>query len=308
MIDVKELRVDYDEVCAVQDVSLHVQPGEVFGLIGPNGAGKTTTLRALVGLLEPTYGSIQLGEFNLETEPAKALCQVGFMPDYTPIYDDITVWEFLDMFAASYNIPQEERERRITEYLGMVDISVKRDTMTKGLSRGMKQRLMLARTLIPQPKIVLLDEPASGMDPFGRAMLKQVIRELREQGCAVIVSSHILSELSEFCDTVGIMEKGRIVMSGEVQEIGRQVFGKQRVSMELLSDVAACQGILLEIPDVSAVIALEKIVSFEFNGDDSQLSQLLATLIGKGVQVISFGKQETDLESIFLQVGAKEVS
>ncbi|MHB1460678.1 MAG: ABC transporter ATP-binding protein [Armatimonadota bacterium] len=308
MIDVKELRVDYDEVCAVQDVSLHVQPGEVFGLIGPNGAGKTTTLRALVGLLEPTYGSIQLGEFNLETEPAEALCQVGFMPDYTPIYDDITVWEFLDMFAASYNIPVEERERRITEYLGMVDISVKRDTMTKGLSRGMKQRLMLARTLIPQPKIVLLDEPASGMDPFGRAMLKQVIRELREQGCAVIVSSHILSELSEFCDTVGIMEKGRIVMSGEVQEIGRQVFGKQRVSMELLSDIAVCQEILQTITDVSAVTALEKSVSFEFNGDDAQLSQLLALLMSQGVQVISFGKQETDLESIFLQVGAREVS
>ncbi len=308
MIDVKELRVDYDEVCAVQDVSLHVQPGEVFGLIGPNGAGKTTTLRALVGLLEPTYGSIQLGEFNLETEPAKALCQVGFMPDYTPIYDDITVWEFLDMFAASYNIPIGVRERRITEYLGMVDISVKRDTMTKGLSRGMKQRLMLARTLIPQPKIVLLDEPASGMDPFGRAMLKQVIRELREQGCAVIVSSHILSELSEFCDTVGIMEKGRIVMAGEVQEIGRQVFGKQRVSMELLSDIAVCQEILQTITDVSAVTAMEKSVSYVFNGDDAQLAQLLALLIGKGVQVISFGKQETDLESIFLQVGAKEVS
>lgn len=308
MIDVKELRVDYDEVCAVQDVSLHVQPGEVFGLIGPNGAGKTTTLRALVGLLEPTYGSIRLGEFDLETEPAKALTQVGFMPDYTPIYDDITVWEFLDMFAASYNIPPDEREKRITEHLGMVDISVKRDTMTKGLSRGMKQRLMLARTLIPQPKIVLLDEPASGMDPFGRAMLKQVIRDLRDQGCAVIVSSHILSELSEFCDTVGIMEKGRIVMSGEVQEIGRQVFGKQRVSMELLSDIESCIQILQEIPDVSAATVLERNVSFVFNGDDAQLSALLAQLIGKGVQVLSFGKLENDLESIFLQVGAKEVS
>lgn len=308
MIDVKELRVDYDEVCAVQDVSLHVQPGEVFGLIGPNGAGKTTTLRALVGLLEPTYGSIQLGEYNLETEPAKALCQVGFMPDYTPIYDDITVWEFLDMFAASYNIPPEEREKRISEYLSLVDITVKRDTMTKGLSRGMKQRLMLARTLIPQPKIVLLDEPASGMDPFGRAMLKQVIRDQREQGCAVIVSSHILSELSEFCDTVGIMEKGRIVMSGEVQEIGRQVFGQQRVNIELLSDIEACVLMLQEIPDVTTITALEKSVSFVFNGDNTQLAGLLAVLVGKGVQVLSFGKIENDLESIFLQVGAKEVS
>ncbi len=308
MIEIRDLRVDYDEVCAVQDVCLTVKPGEVFGLIGPNGAGKTTTLRAAVGLLEPTYGTIKLGGFDLEAQPEQALAQVGFMPDYTPIYNDITVWEFLDMFAASYNISPIEREVRIAEYLQVVDISVKRDTMTKGLSRGMKQRLMLARTLIPQPKIVLLDEPASGMDPFGRAMLKQVIRTLRDQGCAVIISSHILSELSEFCDTVGIMEKGHIVMSGDVQEIGSKVMGKQKVVMKLLSDPTACVDLLNTITDVNTVTTNGYDVSFIFDGDDNNLAELLTIVTSKGVKVLSFGKQQADLESIFLQVGAKEVS
>lgn len=308
MISVRDLRVDYDDVCAVHDLSLNIPPGEVFGLIGPNGAGKTTTLRALMGLQEPTYGEILLNGVDLSLHREDAIRHVGFMPDFSPIYEDITVWEFLDLFAASYAIPPARRNAAIDKYLAMVDLTEKRTAMTAGLSRGMKQRLMLAKTLLPEPKIVLLDEPASGMDPHARIMLKDILRQLGAEGKTVLISSHILSELSEFCTSIGIMEKGRMVVTGRVDEVATRVMGQAGLHLEVLDGAAQCDALLRADERVSDLRRDGNVFTLAFAGDEAATSDLLAMLISGGVRIVSFGRKKEDLEEVFLRVGAKEVS
>ncbi|MEJ7638559.1 MAG: ABC transporter ATP-binding protein [Singulisphaera sp.] len=219
MIRVRDLRVDYDDVCAVRDLSLEVGPGEICGLIGPNGAGKTTTMRAMLGLIEPTFGEIELDGVDMRERPRDACRLVGFMPDFPPLYDDLKVWEFLDLFAASYFVPRPERPATIGRHLELVGLTEKRDAMVVGLSRGMRQRLMLAKTLIPGPRVLMLDEPASGMDPRGRIDLKNILKALGAEGKTVLISSHILAEMTEFCTSVAIMERGRMVVSGTIEDV-----------------------------------------------------------------------------------------
>jgi len=308
MIQVRDLRVDYDTVCAVSDLSISVAAGEVYGLIGPNGAGKTTTLRALVGLLEPTYGDILLDGIDLATHREAAVATVGFMPDFSPIYDDLMVWEFLDLFAASYHIPRERRKAVINEYLDMVDLTEKRDALTLGLSRGMKQRLMLAKTLLPDPKIVLLDEPASGMDPHARIMLKQILKRLGAEGKAVVISSHILAELSEFCTSVGVMEKGRMVVSGRIEEIAGRVLGQAEIVVEVIAGMEAALAALQADPRVSEIHHEGDRLAFLLAGDREDAGEVLAELVKAKVRIASFGRKKEDLEDLFLKIGAKEVS
>ncbi len=307
MIEVRELRVDYDEVCAVQDLNLSIPAGEIYGLIGPNGAGKTTTLRALVGLLEPTYGEVLLNGKDVSTNREEAVTNVGFMPDFSPIYEDLTVYEFLDLFASSYLIPIAERWKTIHRYLDMVELSEKCDAMTKGLSRGMKQRLMLAKTLLPDPQIILLDEPASGMDPHARVLLKNILKEQREAGKVIVISSHILPELSEFCTSMGIMERGRMVESGRVDEIVAKIFGGAHYSVEVIGQPEACAKALAADVRVSGLEQTANAFRFAFSGDDTAASELLTAIISAGAKVIQFGRSQENLEDIFFQVGAKEV-
>ncbi len=308
MITVRDLRVDYDDVCAVNDLNLEIGPSEIYGLIGPNGAGKTTTLGALIGLLEPTYGEILLNGLDISTHREAAIRWVGFMPDSTPIYPDLTVWEYLDMFAASYFIPATERKAVIDKYLALVDLTEKRDAMTEGLSRGMLQRLLLAKTLLPEPKIVLLDEPASGLDPFGRALLKNIVRELGAQGKTVMISSHILSDLSEFCTAIGVMERGRLVISGSVDEVAQLVLGQSVVRIEVLDDPALCVQTLEAHAGVGAIRQDDHVVTCTVDGGPEEDSALLAALLAAGVRVVAFGRQKADLEEVFLKIGAREVS
>jgi ABC-2 type transport system ATP-binding protein len=219
MIEVSDLRVDYDDFCAVRDLSLTIGDGEVCGLIGPNGAGKTSTMRAIVGLLEPTYGSIRVNGIDARERPDDAQRSMGFMPDFAPVYEDLKCWEFLDIFAAAYKIPKAIRKQRVEEELARVSLTEKRDVPAGTLSRGMRQRLTLAKTLLSDPQVLLLDEPASGLDPNARIELKQIIRSLAAEGRSVLVSSHILSEMSEFCTSVAIMERGRMVVHGTIAEV-----------------------------------------------------------------------------------------
>src|SRR5271170_4169271 len=204
MVHVHNLRVDFDNVCAVRDFNLDIEAGQVFGLIGPNGAGKTTTMRTILGLLEPTYGDIEVGGIDVRENPEEGCKLIGFMPDFPPVYDDLAVWEFLDLFAASYYVPRGQRPDVIEHYLHLVGLWEKRDAFVPDLSRGMRQRLMLAKTLIPDPQFLMLDEPASGVDPHGRIALKKIVKRLAERGKTVLVSSHILSEMGEFCTSIGI--------------------------------------------------------------------------------------------------------
>lgn len=308
MIQVRDLRVDYDDVCAVRDLSLDIGPGEVYGLIGPNGAGKTTTLKALMGLLEPTYGDIFLNGVDIRESREKAERIVGFMPDFPPIYDDLLVWEFLDLFAASYGIAPANRMGVIDHYLAAVDLTEKKFAVTAGLSRGMKQRLILAKTLLPEPKIIILDEPASGMDPHGRALLKNIMRQVSAEGRVVLISSHILAELSEFCTSVGIMEKGRLMLSGRVDEITDKVLGQAEMLVEVVAGAEALPELLAANGRCGPAKAAGDVYSFAFHGGPGEAGDLLSALVSGGVKVASFGRKKEGLEEVFLAVGAKEVS
>lgn len=202
ILAINELRVDFPDVVAVDDLTLEVHGGDVYGLIGPNGAGKTTTMRAVSGLVECTRGAIRIAGCDLAGEPCELKRRLGFMPDFSPVYDQLTAAEFLDHFARAYDVPN--RVRRIDECIELTWLTEKRTTLCEGLSRGMKQRLLLAKTLLHDPLALLLDEPASGLDPLGRIELRKLILQLRDAGKAILISSHILSEMSEFCNKAAI--------------------------------------------------------------------------------------------------------
>ena len=309
MIEVKDLRVDFDNVCAVDDLSLEVGAGDVCGLIGPNGAGKTTTMRAILGLIEPTYGEIRMAGVDMREHPRDACRVIAFMPDFPPMYDDLKVWEFLDLFAASYGIPRGDRQSLIDRHLESVSLTEKKQAMVATLSRGMRQRVMLAKTLIPDPKILLLDEPASGVDPRGRIDLKIALRRLASEGKTVLVSSHILAEMTEFCTAVAIMERGRMVVNGTVDEVRVRLMGAGVLVIEVLGNAEALERIIDADPAASTLERLGP-GTFEvpYGGDVEQAAGLLATLIGAGVRVSSFSRRKEGLEELFLKVGAKEVS
>ena len=308
MIDIRDLRVDYDRLCAVQDLTLSVAPGEVCGLIGPNGAGKTTVMRAILGLVEPTYGSITVAGVDMRERPRDGFRHIGFMPDQPPLYDDLTCWEFLDLVAASYGVPSASRDGACHAALEQVGLSAKADTLTIELSRGMRQRLMIAKTLLPDPEVIILDEPASGIDPQGRSDLKNMVRELARRGRAVLVSSHILTELQEMCTSVAIMERGRMVVSGPVGDVSRHVMGTTVYTARILAGGETFLR-LLESDGRAGVPAEEADgVRFAYAGTTADAADLLTRLVQAGVRVAAFGPRESGLEEIFLKVGARELS
>jgi ABC-2 type transport system ATP-binding protein len=308
MIRVRDLRVDYDTICAVRDLSLEVAPGQVCGLIGPNGAGKTTTMLAILGLIEPTYGTIELAGVDMRERPRDACRAVGFMPDFPPMYDDLQCWEFLDLFAASYSVPRAARPELIDRCLSLVGLTEKRQAMIVELSRGMRQRLMLAKTLIPDPQVLMLDEPASGLDPQGRIDLKNVLKELAARGKTVLISSHILAEMSEFCTAVAIMERGRMVVSGAIAAVQEQIMGGSVLLIEVLGDSSAVEAIVASDALAGAVEHVNGSFAIPYRGDAEGASALLAALVQGGVKVASFTRRREGLEELFLKVGARELS
>ena len=209
MINIKSLRVDYEGTNAVDDIDLHVQKGQIFGLVGPNGAGKTSTIKALAGVLEPTYGEINIDGKDMDLAQEEVLQNIGYMPDFPPVYENLRVWEYLDVFAAAYQIKKNARPEKITYWIDRVNLSNKTNAFIRDLSRGMRQRLVLAKTLLPDPDVLLLDEPASGLDPISRKNMRDIFKEVSAAGATILISSHILTELSDFCHAVGIMEKGK---------------------------------------------------------------------------------------------------
>lgn len=308
MISVQDLRVDYGDICAVSDLKLEIGPGEVFGLIGPNGAGKTSTMKVLAGLLLPTYGDIHIAGIDIREHPRSLGEVLGYMPDFPPVYEDLLVWEFLDLFAASYFIPKSRRQSEVDRRLFEVGLQEKRDRFVNELSRGMRQRLMLAKTLLPEPKVLLLDEPASGMDPHGRAQMKQVIRDFATAGGAVLISSHILSEMDEFCSSIGIMQRGKMVVSGGVAEIAANVMGKSLLVIELAAGEELFRRIVLEHRQTGKIEKRGELFEVPFDGDQNAAADLLTLLVQNGVRVSAFHRKRESLEDVFLQVGAKELS
>jgi ABC-2 type transport system ATP-binding protein len=294
---------------AVDGLDLSISPGECYGLIGPNGAGKTTTIRMLAGLLEPTSGVILLNGLEPTLHRSETNRILGYVPDFFAVHEDLKVWEYFDYYGMAYDMRRAERQRRTGELIELFDLAVRRDDLVGTLSRGMKQRLCIAKTLMHDPAILLMDEPASGLDPKARIELREIIKTLRDLGKTIFISSHILAEMSDFCTSIGIMEKGRMVVSGRVEDILKRVRGaggdyEARVTGrgdELLA-------LLQQDPNVRDARLLDNTVRFLFLGDEVKAAALLASLVGTGLPVCGFTRQRSSLEDIFLSVAAHEVS
>jgi len=303
LVEVKNLRKEYGDLIAVKNLSLELNPGEIFGFIGPNGAGKTSTIKILATLLDPTAGTAKVDGIDVTQDPEAVRSRIGYMPDAFGVYDDFKVWEYLDFFAASYRVPKSDRPGLIDLVLDLTNLSVKKDAYVESLSRGMKQRLCLARTLVHNPKLLLLDEPASGLDPRARIEIKELLKELRNMGKTIIVSSHILPELADFCTSVGIIERGEMIVAGPIDAIMKEVLGGRVLELRVPEgDRAQAMAILKDVEHVREVTQVAETIRVDYNGTLDDQSEVLLALIQNGVRVQTFAEQDTDLEDIFLRV------
>jgi ABC-2 type transport system ATP-binding protein len=298
----------YDRTVAVGGLDLDIAAGEIFGLVGPNGAGKTTTLRILATLLVPDAGDAEIAGASLRRNPNDVRRVLGFMPDSFGVYDDMKVWEYLDFFARCYGIPADRRRRMIGDLLELVDLGSKRDTYVQGLSRGMQQRLCLAHALVHDPLVLLLDEPASGLDPRARVELRELLRELRTLGKTILVSSHILPELEELCTSVAIIDRGQVLAQGRVSDIEKRLRVGAVYRLRVLGDAATTEAARawLEVhPDVATAAVLgDGQIELGFHGDDEAAARLLADTVRGDWRIVSFARAASDLEELFLQVTA----
>lgn len=308
IIEIHGLTKKYGELTALDDLNLTIEEGAVFGFIGPNGAGKTTTMRILTTLLQPTSGTARVAGHSVTDDPRGVRRAIGYMPDFFGVYDDMKVWEYLDFFAACYDIPQNNRRTMIGDLLELVDLGHKRGAYVDSLSRGMKQRLCLARTLAHDPQLLILDEPASGLDPRARIEIRELLRELKNMGKTIFFSSHILSEVADICTSIAVMEAGRLVAHGDMEMMKRQIRAHRLMQVRIKGELEPLEALLLQEPNVAQIISgLEynlppDTVRFDFNGDDDALNGLLVRLIENEIKVLSFNEEVGDLEDVFLQV------
>ena len=302
-IDLRNITKRYDKLTAVDNLSLALGPGEIFGFIGPNGAGKTTTIKILATLLEPTTGTAFVDGINVVENPDAVRARIGYMPDTFGVYDEFKVWEYLDFFAAAYKVPKGDRPGLIDLVLDLTNLSNKKDAYVEGLSRGMKQRLCLARTMVHNPKVLLLDEPASGLDPRARIEIRDLLKELRNLGKTIIVSSHILPELADFCTSVGIIEKGKLLVSGPIDSLIGDNLGARVLEIKVpAEDKATASKVLAPLTGVRNVAERGELLDVQFDGGIDAQNDLLLALITAKVRIVSFGEVQTDLEAVFMNL------
>jgi len=306
MLSIKNLYKRYGKFEAVSDLSLEVPEGEIYGFVGPNGAGKTTTMKIICGLLSPTSGSITIDGVDVTKNSNKIKDKIGYMPDFFGVYDDLKVSEYLDFYASIYNITSRDRKKLIDDLLELVDLANKREAYVDSLSRGMKQRLCLARSLVHNPGLLVLDEPASGMDPRARVEMKEILKSLKSMGKTIIISSHILPELAELCTHIGIIDKGRMVISGSVEEIMHKVYSKKIIKIRVQKKLDEAVQVLREFPFVDKVIQGENTIEAGFEGGDEEMSRALGTLVNRGIPVVSFAQMDGSLEDVFMKVTGEE--
>jgi ABC-2 type transport system ATP-binding protein len=306
-IEVVNLKKHFGPTRAVDDVSFAFSSGQVVGFVGPNGAGKTTTMRILATLDEPTAGDALIDGVSVVEEPARARRLIGYVPDSLPAHRDISVHEYLDFFARAYGLKGARREKVVTSVEEFTNLAGIRDKTLNALSKGMKQRVSLARALLHDPPALIMDEPAAGLDPRARIELRELIRALSSQGKAVLISSHILTELAEICDGAVIIEHGKILMAGRVRELLTDNASRRVALIRVLSDSEELYRELLQTPGVEAARLNGDEVMAEVNGDDEALCALLATLVGRGHRVIEFKQQRANLEEIFMSVTKGDV-
>lgn len=303
-IDIRSLRVDYGNFIAVDDLTLTVPPGEVFGLVGPNGAGKTSTFRVLTTLMEPTYGEVILSGVDVLEDIESARRIIGYMPDLAPVPSDLKVWEFLDFHANAYGLGNKaQRRERVAECLEEVDLTNQRNSWCNKLSRGQTQRVVLAKTLLHRPRVLILDEPASGLDPLARRDLRQALRKLAATGATVFVSSHILSELAEMCTSLCVMNRGKLLASGTVEQVREQLGSNDRtLTASLLSGHENAAEWLQTQPSVHDLRVSGQHVIFGYKGSDDSQADLMAGLIQLGFRVRTFEEKRSSFEDILVEV------
>lgn len=302
MLEIKNLYKSYGKFTAVNGLNLDVQEGEIFGFVGPNGAGKTTTMKIICGLLDATSGEVLVDGVDAIRDSRKLKENIGYMPDFFGVYDNLKVNEYLEFYASIYNINGKEREKVCKDLLELVDLSNKREAYVDSLSRGMKQRLCLARSLVHNPKLLVLDEPASGMDPRARFEMKEILRTLKDMKKTIIISSHILPELAELCTTVGIIEKGQMLIKGTVDEIMQQVYKNKAIKIKVTDKLEEAVMVLKEFPQVDGISTGENTIEANFNGNDEDMSIILAALVTKKIPVVTFAQLDGNLEDVFMKV------
>jgi ABC-2 type transport system ATP-binding protein len=304
MIELRNLHRCFGATRAVNDVSFAVGRGQVFGYIGPNGAGKTTSMRILATLDQPTAGDAFVDGFSVVNDPDRVRFRLGFMPDYFGTYSNVNVREYLDFFARAYGLRGAERTRAMSYVMSFTKLDTLADKPIDGLSKGMKQRLCLGRAMIHDPAVMILDEPAAGLDPRARIQLREMIRQLAADGKAILISSHILTELAEMCDQVGIIEQGRLLAVGDVAEIrrGQQALHATSMQVRVLGDSAALGQWLTARDDVQEISVDGERIVFEHLGDQEAEAQLLREMIEARFRVIAYGSQTRSLEEVFMHV------
>ncbi|MFN7629305.1 MAG: ATP-binding cassette domain-containing protein, partial [Pirellula sp.] len=276
--------------------------GELFGFIGPHGAGKSTSIRFAATLLKSTRGDGIVNGFSVNKNPMDVRRSIGYMPDDFGVYDGMKVWEFLDFFAVAYKIGRTQRKQVIGDVLELLDLTHKRDDFVNGLSRGMKQRLCLAKTLVHDPPVLILDEPTSGLDPRARIEVKALLKELRKMGKTILISSHILSELADCCTSIGIIERGQLLMHGPIDSVYRQIRRNRIVEIRFVDNQDAGLAILRSDPSLRGIDIDGNRVTAEFETDDAGLADLLQRLVANGIRMRSFSDKDPTLEDVFMLV------
>ncbi len=302
MIEIRHFTKRFGSLVAVDDLSLIVPDRTICGFIGPNGAGKSTTIRFLATLSPATSGDAIVAGHSVMREPAAVRRAIGYMPEEFGVYDGMRVWEYIDFFGAAYGVPMIQRKGVVNDVLELVDLTHKRDDFVQALSRGMKQRLCLAKSLVHNPAVLILDEPASGLDPRARIEMKALLRELKKMGKTILISSHILSELADFCDTVAIIERGKLLAHGTLEEIGGKMREHRRLEIRLLAPSPKLEDILGSDPAVLSHETVDSLCLVSFAGDNAAIAELHRRLIIAGIDIVTLRELEANLEEMFMKI------
>ena len=302
MLYINDLTKNYGSFTAVNHLSLHIPEGDLFGFVGPNGAGKTTTIRIVCGLLKASGGTVRIGGTEAAVGSKKMKRLIGYVPDFFGVYDNLKVREYMDMYGSMYGMTTRDIARLTDDLLELVNLSDKKEFYVDTLSRGMKQRLCVARALLHNPRLLILDEPSSGLDPRARVEMKELLKNLHSMGKTIVISSHILSELSEMCNSIGIMNHGQLITAGRIEDIMQQISGGSRIHIHVASEIEPAVRMLKEQAFVTVESVRENELIITFGGTDEEVCALIGRLIQNQVILTGFHREEGNLESLFMQL------
>lgn len=305
MLEIKQLCKYYGDFLAVNHLDLSIENGEIFGFVGPNGAGKTTTMKIISGLLKASSGEVFIDGTNALKDAKQLKQKIGYMPDFFGVYDNLKAIEYMEFYASMYGIVGKKAKQISKELMALVNLSDKENSYVDGLSRGMKQRLCLARSMVHNPDLLILDEPASGLDPRARFEMKEILKNLKDMGKTIMISSHILPELAEICTTIGIMEQGQLLLHGSVEDILEQAKGRNSLKIQLYSGQSKALRVLKENPKVESISILDSCLKLKFRGTEEEEARLLRSILEAGAEVSGFSRERGNLEELFMEMTEK---